>query len=258
MVSHVPQPCLIGCVIEHTCLSCTLHTCHCHLLCFILASIMPTFVSHRPDLEEECPDQILFSPEQCDMNEVRLLVQRLADLLSQGNSFESTNVPGMYSYIQTSVPGRRYALTLQLMLKRFKKRKASSVSRSPKATRDSSHHQAAYSSDTQMSHTQGMSQQPISPVYDTHFPGHQDPNVARHGHHGQQHGQPHAGAQGHQPYNQYQANVDNIWRGFETTSNEQLPVWLSDQTLGGNSFSQNGIDAFLLPTDFLPPSTQIW
>lgn len=156
------------------------------------------------------------------------------------------------------VPGRRYALTLQLMLKRFKKRKASSVSRSPKATRDSSHHQVIYSSESQMS--QGMSQQPLSPVYDTHFPGHQDPNVTRHVHHPpQQHGQPHPGPPAHgQPYNQYQANVDNIWRGFETTSNEQLPVWLSDQTLGGNSFSQNGIDAFLLPTDFLPPSTQIW
>jgi hypothetical protein len=53
-------------------------------------------------------------------------------------------------------------------------------------------------------------------------------------------------------------NVDNIWRGFEMTSNEQLPVWLSDQTLGGNSFSQNGIDAFLLPNDYLPPAPQIW
>lgn len=53
-------------------------------------------------------------------------------------------------------------------------------------------------------------------------------------------------------------NVDNIWRGFEMTSNEQLPVWLSDQSLGGNSFSQNGMDAFLLPNDYLPPAPQIW
>lgn len=53
-------------------------------------------------------------------------------------------------------------------------------------------------------------------------------------------------------------NVDHIWRGFEMTSNEQLPVWLSDQTLGGNSFSQNGMDAFLLPNDYLPPAPQIW
>ena len=189
-----------------------------------------------------------------------MLVERLGDLLSQGRSPELDHVRDHLhtKLTQTPVPGRRYALTLQLMLKRFKKRKASSVSRSPKATRDSSssHHQVIYSSESQMS--QGMSQQPISPVYDTHFSGHQDPNV-RHVHHQQQqHGQPHMGPQAHGPYNQYQANVDHIWRGFETTSNEQLPVWLSDQTLGGNSFSQNGIDAFLLPTDFLPPSTQIW
>ena len=56
----------------------------------------------------------------------------------------------------------------------------------------------------------------------------------------------------------YIANADYIWRGFEATSTEQLPVWLSDQTLGGNSFSQSGIDAFLLPNDYLPPAPQIW
>jgi hypothetical protein len=57
---------------------------------------------------------------------------------------------------------------------------------------------------------------------------------------------------------QHTGEVDNIWRGFEMTSNEQLPVWLSDQSLGGHSFQQNGMDAFLLPNDYLPPATQIW
>jgi hypothetical protein len=56
----------------------------------------------------------------------------------------------------------------------------------------------------------------------------------------------------------YAANADYIWRGFEATSTEQLPVWLSDSSLGGNSFSQDGIDAFLLPNDYLPPAPQIW
>lgn len=56
----------------------------------------------------------------------------------------------------------------------------------------------------------------------------------------------------------YVTDVNNIWRGFEATSAEQLPVWLSDQSLGGNSFSQSGIDAFLLPSDYLPPAPQIW
>jgi len=57
---------------------------------------------------------------------------------------------------------------------------------------------------------------------------------------------------------QQTAEVDNIWRGFEMTSNEQLPVWISDQSLGGNTFSQQGMDAFLLPADYLPPAPQIW
>jgi hypothetical protein len=53
-------------------------------------------------------------------------------------------------------------------------------------------------------------------------------------------------------------DADHIWRGFEMTANEQLPVWISDQTLGGNSFSQNGMNAFLLPQDYVPPTPQIW
>jgi hypothetical protein len=53
-------------------------------------------------------------------------------------------------------------------------------------------------------------------------------------------------------------DAEHIWRGFEMTANEQLPVWLSDQSLGGHSFSQNGMDAFLLPSDYLPPAPQIW
>ena len=54
------------------------------------------------------------------------------------------------------------------------------------------------------------------------------------------------------------SDVDSIWRGFEMTSSEQLPVWRSDQSLGGSTFSQQGMNAFLLPADYLPPATQIW
>lgn len=46
------------------------------------------------------------------------------------------------------------------------------------------------------------------------------------------------------------ANLDQIWRGFEGTANEQLPVWLSDQSLGGNSLSQLGLEAFMMPIDY--------
>jgi hypothetical protein len=49
-----------------------------------------------------------------------------------------------------------------------------------------------------------------------------------------------------------------ILRGLETTEANQLPVWISDQSLGGQSFPQHGIDAFLIPPEYLPTSTQIW
>lgn len=57
---------------------------------------------------------------------------------------------------------------------------------------------------------------------------------------------------------QHGTDVDTIWRGFEMTSIEQLPVWISDQSLGGTTFSQQGMDAFLLPADYFPPAPQIW
>lgn len=142
------------------------------------------------------------------------------------------------------VPGRRYALTLQLMLKRFKRRKTGSISRSPQVARPGQPMREGSHQDIAMGHH--MSQHPISPTYDSHLTGHPDAMA---------HLSPGVGPQ---PYGQYAANIDNIWRGFESTSTEQLPVWLSDQTLGGASFSQNGIDAFLLPNDYLPPAPQIW
>ena len=53
-------------------------------------------------------------------------------------------------------------------------------------------------------------------------------------------------------------DAEYIWRGFEMTANAQLPVWLSDESLGGNTFSQNGMDAFLLPSDYLYPPPGTW
>lgn len=168
-------------------------------------------------------------PDQCHLIEIRGLVEQLAVLLAE-------------------VPGKRYALTLHLMLKRFKKRRQSvSTSRSPTLPRDQrnrSHSDAAgYSSDA-VSHS-ATSQPPTSPTFDPQYQ--QSPESMGH----MQVGMPQY-AQGYAP------NIENIWRGFETTSNEQLPVWLSDQTLGGASFSANGIDAFLLPADYLPAAPQIW
>ena len=86
----------------------------------------------------------------------------------------------------------------------------------------------------------------MSPTYDTTFTTHPDSIAHMTSNAPQQH------------YGQYVGtNIENIWRNFESTSIEQLPTWLSDQSLGGASFSQNGIDAFLLPNDYLP-APQIW
>lgn len=152
------------------------------------------------------------------------------------------------------MPGKRYALTLQLMLKRFKRRKTGSMSRSPDLPRplhrgsiDSTHSQ-----DMAMGHPMSqhphLPNQPLTPTYNTTFTT-QPESMA------------HMGTMPQQHFGQYAVanpSIDNIWRGFESTSAEQLPVWLSDQSLGGTSFSQHGIDAFLLPNDYLPPAPQIW
>lgn len=93
-----------------------------------------------------------------------------------------------------------------------------------------------------------MSQEPFSPTYNA-FPSPE----------GLVHAQIPLGAQHMQPYvSADAANLDQIWRGFEQAPSDQLPMWLNDQTLGGNQFTQQGMNAFLLPQDYLPPAPQIW
>lgn len=70
----------------------------------------------------------------------------------------------------------------------------------------------------------------------------------------------------HQTLTADAANLDQIWRGFEGKANEQLPVWLSDQSLGGNSLSQLGLEAFMMPSTLYPeldqrsqyPQPEVW
>lgn len=80
-----------------------------------------------------------------------------------------------------------------------------------------------------------------------------------HAHQEQQQAHPYMAHPNHYPqYNGGVADAEHIVQGYRTTANEQLPVWISDQTLGGNTFLQNGMDAFLLPTDYMPSVPQIW
>ncbi|KAH8991918.1 hypothetical protein EDB92DRAFT_1858931 [Lactarius akahatsu] len=163
-------------------------------------------------------------PNECNVGEIREQVETLASLMSE-------------------IPGKRYALTLQLMLKRSLKRKAGSMSRSPQLPREAYPPKIPSERPASMAVNQVVNPTPISPgVY--------DPSTGALVPHG---------IPGFPPTHPgYIADVNNIWRGFEATAAEQLPVWLSDQSLGGNSFSHNGIDAFLLPPDYLPPAPQIW
>ncbi|RDB29536.1 Transcriptional activator of proteases prtT [Hypsizygus marmoreus] len=194
-------------------------------------------------------------PNDCNMVEIRNQVERLANLMSE-------------------IPGKRYALTLQLMLKRSKKRKGSSSSRSPKTSREP-HRPLAMVIDHPTGNMSGTGpvshqrhQEPFSPQYDTPTFASSSDNPMQDGHvavsgtpYHQQHSMQQHPQQQQQMYHQhYQhtADAEHIWRGFEATSNEQLPVWISDQSLGGTSFTQNGMDAFLLPNDYMPPAPQIW
>ncbi|KAJ7630770.1 hypothetical protein FB45DRAFT_546145 [Roridomyces roridus] len=160
-------------------------------------------------------------PSDSEMPEIRTQVERLATLMAE-------------------IPGKRYALTLQVMLKRSRKRKSASSSRSPKTSRDP-HRPMAMPVDPTHPAVQPHHPEPFSPAYESFA------NT----------GPVHVSGSSHQPHLQA-TDAEHIWRGFEMTASEQLPVWISDQSLGGNSFSQNGMNAFLLPQDYLPAQAQIW
>lgn len=109
------------------------------------------------------------------------------------------------------------------------------------------HHQGETLSPTyeHASYPRDMQQQSMAP----HHGGHPPMNMMQ---------GPHQLA--HQPFvhpHMVHDAAENIWRSIDTT-NEQLPVWISDQSLGGNSFQQSGMDAFFLPADYLPTAPQIW
>jgi len=172
-------------------------------------------------------------PDHCDVNGIRTLVERLVAVLSE-------------------IPARRYAYTLQLMLKKFKKRR-SGHSRSPTSSRidQGSVSSQGSSSNRQMSQSAvgHGSHEPLSPTYERAYT--------------QQEALQNAQMAMHMPsqFNADAANLDQIWRGFEGTSNEQLPVWLSDQSLGGNSLSQLGLEAFMMPPEYdqrTYSTPQIW
>ena len=156
------------------------------------------------------------------------------------------------------VPGKRYALTLQVMLKkRERKRKATNATapppppptRPPKIARESRPAPVPLETPGVMAAPNPRVMEEFSPTYEDSFPN-PDPPAVHPSHLPIQ--------MTHHHHHHHSTDAEHIWRGFEMTSTAQLPVWLSDESLGGNSFSQNGMDAFLLPPDYLPPPPRVW
>lgn len=117
------------------------------------------------------------------------------------------------------------------MLKKSKKRKPS---RSPTLSRAPQNMIPPNGPERQ--HSQGHTT-PVSPTFDRNYSQH----GSMHDAHIPMNIQPQLNADA--------ANLDQIWRGFEGTANEQLPVWLSDN-LGGSSLSQLGLEAFMMPPEY--------
>lgn len=162
-------------------------------------------------------------PSECDMDSVLHQVERLAELMAQ-------------------IPGKRYALTLQLMLKRSRDKRKSLSPASSRQLIDPAlmpPNQPGEDSSPPFPH-----RYPEMPGQTVGADGTMHPAIQHHG--------------GFQPHPYQQLDAEHIWRGFERTAHEQLPVWISDQTLGGQRFSQEGMNAFLLPNEYMPPAPQIW
>jgi hypothetical protein len=161
------------------------------------------------------------------------------------------------------VPAKRYALTLQLMLKRSKKRgnipnRSHNVIRETQRTSTNFNHSVSTGQSTSIPQQYGRT--PDS--YPTYEPPYPSQDIQMHGSQSGNHLIHAAVNPAHQQYiTQLPHNIgftDEILRGLEATEANQLPVWISDQSLGGQSFSQQGMEAFLLPPEYMPHATQIW
>ena len=142
------------------------------------------------------------------------------------------------------------------MLKRSKRRKTISSSRSPKISRDPQRSVAMATDNSpsslppQTTTFQHRTSDPFSP-YEGTFPS-QDYS----GHSTNSTVNPMPQHYPHLPY-PHPTDTDHIWRGSEQAS-DQLPVWMTDHSLGGTSFTQHGMDAFIMPTEYVPAAPQIW
>ena len=170
------------------------------------------------------------------MDLIRSQVERLITVLSESKSVLFMRA-SLDCINNDSVPARRYAYTLQLMLKKSKKRK-STHSRSPTASRFPAQSQGSSDRSQTGSSSHLGPHDPMSPTYERGYAHHDGTQGS------------HMSMNVPAQFNADAANLDQIWRGFEGSSNEQLPMWLTDQSLGGNSITQYGLEAFMMPAEY--------
>jgi hypothetical protein len=150
------------------------------------------------------------------------------------------------------VSGKRYALTLQLMLKKSRNRKNSS--RSPTLPREPQRPPMPMAIDPSLQHPgmhHGRHPETFSPAYDNRhaYPPQLPP---------QQHTAAYIGQQPMPFTAQQTADAEHIWQDVGQASHDHLPVWIDDECLGGATFTQHGMNAFFLPEAYLPTRPQIW
>jgi hypothetical protein len=146
------------------------------------------------------------------------------------------------------------------MLKRYKqsaRRQSSATVRSPQQQQQHAEMRRPIpmQSDSSTS-VQSATEMPFSPTY-AHYTT-QDPaammapGAIAHPHHGAPHQMP-------AHYAADAANVNFVWAQYEATPTSQQPMWVSDQSLGGNMFTQHGMGAFIVPqTEWGPQQPEIW
>ncbi|KAG8219668.1 hypothetical protein J3R82DRAFT_623 [Butyriboletus roseoflavus] len=102
-------------------------------------------------------------PNDCDVQDIRSQVERLAALMSQS---KPPVAPAYLSDVINPVPGKRYALTLQLMLKRGQKRRPASTAHSPEISREP---QRTTPMTIEQQQLGVMNHESFSPTYDPSF-----------------------------------------------------------------------------------------
>jgi len=181
-------------------------------------------------------------PDDCNITEVLEQVERLVTLLSD-------------------IPAKRYAFTLQLMLKRSRRR-VNNPNRSPHLIREPRRTSANLNQSASIGHSTSIPQHygRALDLYSTYEPPYssQDIQITQGNHLMHQSINPATQQFMTQLPHSIGFSEAEILRRLETTETNQLPVWISDESLGGESFPQQGMDAFLIPPEYLPNSTQIW